>query len=99
MADLVAREQVCCSFLSFAIGVSPAGTRLDISGPAGARPLIEALAGKAYVGRGCVPSVRSCCSGCVLISSAGPPATKVDLATTSFREFDRFDSAASQGER
>ena len=38
------REQGCCSFLSFAIGVTPAGTTLDISGPTDARPLIEALA-------------------------------------------------------
>ena len=44
MADLVAREQGCCSFLSFAIGVTAAGTTLNISGPADARPLIEALA-------------------------------------------------------
>jgi MerR family copper efflux transcriptional regulator len=44
MADLVAREQGCCSFLSFAIGVTPAATTLDITGPADARPLIEALA-------------------------------------------------------
>ena len=44
MADLVAREQGCCSFLSFAIGVTPEGTTLDISGPADARLLIEALA-------------------------------------------------------
>jgi hypothetical protein len=42
MADVVTREQGCCSFLSFAIGVSPAGITLDISGPADA--LIEALA-------------------------------------------------------
>jgi hypothetical protein len=31
----------------------PAGITLDISGPADARPLIEALARKAYAGRGC----------------------------------------------
>jgi MerR family copper efflux transcriptional regulator len=43
MADLVHREQDCCSFLSFAIGVTPRGTTLDISGPVDARPLIEAL--------------------------------------------------------
>ena len=43
MADLVAREQGCCSFLSFAIGVTPTATTLEISGPADAGPLIEAL--------------------------------------------------------
>ncbi len=41
MADLVAREQACCSLLSFAIGVTPVATTLDISGPTDARQLIE----------------------------------------------------------
>lgn len=44
LADLVAREQGCCSFLSFTIGVTPAATTLEITGPVDARPLIEALA-------------------------------------------------------
>ena len=44
MADLVAREQGCCSFLSFAIGVTPSETTLAITGPADAAALIEALA-------------------------------------------------------
>jgi len=43
MADLVAREQGCCPFLSFAIGVTPLGTTLAITGPADARGLLEAL--------------------------------------------------------
>ncbi len=44
MADLVAREQGCCSFLSFDIGVTPTETTLAITGPVDAGPLIEALA-------------------------------------------------------
>lgn len=44
LADLVAREQGCCAFLSFSIGVTSAGTTLDIAGAPDARPLIEALA-------------------------------------------------------
>jgi len=44
MADLVAREQSCCAFLSFAIAVTPTAATLDITGPAEVRPLIEALA-------------------------------------------------------
>lgn len=43
MADLVARERACCSFLSFAIGVSPDGATLDVTGPADAGPMIAAL--------------------------------------------------------
>ena len=43
MADLVAREQACCSFLSFAIGVSPDGATLDVTGPADSGPMIAAL--------------------------------------------------------
>ena len=43
IADLVAREQACCSFLSFAIGSTPVGDTLDISGPPDARPMIAAL--------------------------------------------------------
>ena len=44
LADLVAREQACCSFLTFAVRFTPTGTTLDITGPTAARPLIEALA-------------------------------------------------------
>jgi len=44
IADLVVRELGCCSFLEFAIGVTSAGTTLDITGPAVALPMIEALA-------------------------------------------------------
>lgn len=44
MAELVAREQRCCSFLSFAIGVTPTATTLEITGPPDAGSLIEALA-------------------------------------------------------
>lgn len=44
MTDLVAREQGCCSFLSFVIAVTPDATTVDISGPSDARPIIEALA-------------------------------------------------------
>jgi MerR family copper efflux transcriptional regulator len=43
VADLVAREQGCCSFLSFAIGVKPGETTLDVSGVSEAGPLREAL--------------------------------------------------------
>lgn len=43
VADLVAREQGCCSFLSFAIGVTPSALTLEVDGPTDARPLIEAL--------------------------------------------------------
>ena len=43
MADLVAREQACCSFLSFAIGVTPDGATLDVTGPADAGPMIAGL--------------------------------------------------------
>ena len=43
MADLVAREQACCSFLSFTIGSTPFGATLDIAGPPDARPMIAAL--------------------------------------------------------
>lgn len=43
LADLVAREQACCSFLSFTIGSTPVGATLDISGPPDARPMIAAL--------------------------------------------------------
>jgi DNA-binding transcriptional MerR regulator len=43
MADLVAREQACCSFLSFAIASTPVGATLDISGPSDVRPMIAAL--------------------------------------------------------
>lgn len=45
MADLVAREQACCSFLSFTIASTPVGATLDISGPPDARPMIAALLG------------------------------------------------------
>jgi DNA-binding transcriptional MerR regulator len=43
MADLVAREQGCCSFLSFGIGVTPVGVTLDVTGPADVRPMIKTL--------------------------------------------------------
>ena len=43
LAGLVAREQRCCPFLSFAIGVTPSGITLAITGPADARQLFEAL--------------------------------------------------------
>lgn len=43
VADLVAREQACCSFLSFTTGSTPAGATLDIAGPPDARPMISAL--------------------------------------------------------
>jgi len=43
MAELVAREQRCCPFLSFAISVAPSETTLVITGPADARQLFEAL--------------------------------------------------------
>ena len=33
VADLVAREQGCCAFLSFTIAVTPGSTTLDVSGP------------------------------------------------------------------
>ena len=45
IADLVMREQACCSFLSFTIGSTPVGATLDISGPRDARPMIVALLG------------------------------------------------------
>ena len=44
IADLVDREQSCCSFLSFEISVNATGSSLEIAGPLEARPLIEALA-------------------------------------------------------
>ena len=43
VADLVAREQACCSFLSFTIGSTPVGATLAISGPPDARAMIAAL--------------------------------------------------------
>ena len=43
VADLVAREQACCSFLSFTIGSTLVGATLEISGPSDARPMIAAL--------------------------------------------------------
>ena len=44
IADLVDREQSCCSFLSFEISVNASGLALEIAGPTEARPLIETLA-------------------------------------------------------
>ena len=43
IADLVAREQSCCSFLSFEIGVNASEVTLKIAGPTETRPLIETL--------------------------------------------------------
>ena len=44
LVDLVVREQECCAFLSFAIRLDPAGTTLEVTGPAAAREVIESLA-------------------------------------------------------
>jgi DNA-binding transcriptional MerR regulator len=43
VAELAEAEQSCCSFLSFAIAVDPAGVMLDIVGPPEARPVIDEL--------------------------------------------------------
>ena len=45
LARIIAREQDCCSFLSFQITVEPSGgpVTFDITGPAGTRDLLKAL--------------------------------------------------------
>ncbi|MCU1426677.1 MAG: transcriptional regulator, MerR family [Actinomycetia bacterium] len=43
VADLAAAEHACCAFLWFAVVVDGAGVALDVHGPAGARPVIDAL--------------------------------------------------------
>ncbi|HZM29928.1 MAG TPA: MerR family transcriptional regulator [Acidimicrobiales bacterium] len=43
LADLVAAEQSCCTFFSFAITVDARGTGLEVRAPEEATPLVEAL--------------------------------------------------------
>ena len=41
--DFVRRESECCPFLSLRVSVDDAGVRLDVGGPADARPIIDAF--------------------------------------------------------
>jgi DNA-binding transcriptional MerR regulator len=43
LVELVAAEQECCAFFSFAITVDSRGTGLEVSAPEDATPLVEAL--------------------------------------------------------
>jgi hypothetical protein len=43
LTDLAIREHECCAFLSFAVGIGSGGTTLEITGPAAAIGLIDAL--------------------------------------------------------
>jgi hypothetical protein len=43
LTDLAIRERECCAFLSFAIGIGTEGTTLEVTGPAAARDLIDAI--------------------------------------------------------
>jgi DNA-binding transcriptional MerR regulator len=43
VAELAAREQQCCSFLRFSVGIAGGEVSLDISAPVGARDVIDAL--------------------------------------------------------
>ncbi|HZM39419.1 MAG TPA: MerR family transcriptional regulator [Acidimicrobiales bacterium] len=45
LARLVAAEQGCCSFFSFALTFDGRGMGLEVSAPAGAEPLVEGLFG------------------------------------------------------
>lgn len=40
---LIEAERRCCSFLEFAVDVSDAGIRVEVSGPPSSRPLIDRL--------------------------------------------------------
>lgn len=43
VADLAAREQGCCSFLTFTMQIAADGTTLDVTAPADARELVRTL--------------------------------------------------------
>ena len=45
LADLVAREQACCTFLSFSIALTPSATTLEATGPADSGSMIDGLLG------------------------------------------------------
>jgi hypothetical protein len=47
LADLVAAEQRCCAFLSFAITVDHRGVGLEVTAPAGAEQAVASLFGAA----------------------------------------------------
>jgi hypothetical protein len=47
LADLVAAEQSCCSFLAFAITIDARGLALEVTAPADAQPVVAALFGAA----------------------------------------------------
>jgi hypothetical protein len=43
VADLAAKEQACCSFFRFGVGIADGETTLDISAPPEARTMVDAL--------------------------------------------------------
>jgi hypothetical protein len=43
LGSLIEAERRCCSFLEFAVDVSDAGIRVEVSGPPSARSLIDRL--------------------------------------------------------
>ncbi len=47
LTELVAAEQDCCGFLTFALTISSDAVALDVTGPPDAQPVIEALTGAA----------------------------------------------------
>jgi len=47
LIDLVAAEQACCQFFTFAITVDSRGVALEVEAPAEAQPIITTLFGGA----------------------------------------------------
>jgi len=45
LATLMAAEQDCCRFFTFALRIGPDQVTLDVTGPADAQPIIDALVG------------------------------------------------------
>lgn len=45
VADLAAREKVCCSFYDFKLHITGAAVELEVSAPEEARPLVDELIG------------------------------------------------------
>lgn len=45
VSALMAAEQECCEFMTFALIVTADEVTLDVTGPTDARPIIDALAG------------------------------------------------------
>jgi hypothetical protein len=45
LAGLLQAEQECCRFFTFNLSMGPEGVALDMTGPAAARPIIDALVG------------------------------------------------------